>query len=67
MTDRRVLDLEQRAKLVRNIIDELDGIRARCLRLGLAMAPPIHSITSQLMSEWHWCKTEASRQRAQNG
>lgn len=64
MTDRRATELEQRAQLVRSLVEELEIVKGRCLRLGLALDGPIDTIVSQLMSEWHWCTVEAHRRRA---
>lgn len=56
-------DLLQRAEKVRALVDELDSIRSRCLQLGLALAPQIDAIKTQLSSEAHWCQTEATEGR----
>ena len=54
-------DLLLRAEQVGRLCDELADIRSRCLQLGLALAPQIDGIVSQLASEEKWCRTEASR------
>lgn len=57
----RAKDLLRRAEQVHALVEELVAIRARCLRLGLALAPQIDVLVGQLTSEMKWCSGEANR------